>query len=102
MDITLDGGETTIIKALGFSGTHMDGETLLEKMGPFDDMEFLDTLKGLIDVGYVMSDKRALHSIDDVKNATFFVNTGYSRDLRDALDPRRKQREKPSRRVRRE
>jgi hypothetical protein len=102
MEINLDGGEIQIIKALGFGGTPMDGETLLEKIGAIDDFEFLDSLKGLITTGFVNSDKQSLHNLEDVERANFSVNTGYSRDLRDALDPRRKKLGKPSRRVRRE
>ena|SRR5437870_5605122 len=102
MEIHLDGGETTIIKALGVFGTHIDGETLMEKIGAWEPAELLDTLKGLISAGYVNCDKRSLHSIEDIERTNFHVNTGYSRDLKEALEPRHKRAEKPSRRVRRE
>lgn len=101
MEIKLDGGEIQIIKALGFSGTHMDGETLVEKIGPMDEFEFLDCLKGLITQGFVNCDKASLHNLEDVGRANLSVNTGYGRDLREALDPRLKKLGKPSRRVRR-
>lgn len=102
MEIHLDGGEVQIVKALGFGGSHMDGETLIEKIGSMDEMEFLDCLKGLITMGYVNSDKASLHCLEDVKRGNFSVNSGYGRDLRDALDPRRRLKVKPSKRVRRE
>ncbi len=102
MEINLDGGEVQIIKALGFGGSYIDGETLIEKVGDLDETEFLDCLKGLITLGYVNSDKAALHCMEDVERANFGVNSGYSRDLRDSLDPRRRKIGKPSRRVRRE
>lgn len=102
MDIKLDGGEVTVLKAIGFGGGHTDGEALLERVGELDESEFIDTLKGLITCGYVMSDKHSLHNVEDVKRATFYINSGYSRELREALDPKSKSREKPSRRVRRE
>jgi hypothetical protein len=60
----------------------------------------VDTLKGLIDFGYVSCDKSSLYSIDDVLETDFRVNSGYLKDLKEALNPRPK--EKKSRRVRRE
>ena len=100
-EIHLDGGEVTVLKAMGLGGTSIDGETLIERVRGLEEAELMDTLRGLIMLGYVNSDKRSLHSTDDVKIANFHVNSGYSRELKEAIDPRRKQ-VKRSRRVRRE
>jgi hypothetical protein len=100
-EIHLDGGEVMMLKAMGLGGTSMDGETLIERVPGLEEAEFLDTLRGLIMLGYVNADKRALHDLKDVGNANFHVNSGYSRELREAIDPRRRP-QKRSRRVRRE
>lgn len=102
IEIQLDGGEISVIKGIGLSGSHISGDILCEKIPEFEPAELIDTLLGLITMGYVLCDKASLHSIEDVHHATFYVNSGYVKDLRDALDPRRRQRKKPSRRVRRE
>lgn len=101
-DIHLDGGEITVLKAIGFSGVAMSGEQLIEKVKPFEEAELLDTLDGLMMMGYVLSDKQSIHSGEDIERANFRINSGYLKDLRDAIDPRRRGVEKPSRRVRRE
>lgn len=101
-DINLDGAEIMIIKALGLGGTSMDGETLIERVPGLAEAEFLDSLRGLIMLGYVSADKRALFDYKDVGNANFHINSGYARDLKEALDPRSRQKPRKSRRVRRE
>jgi hypothetical protein len=101
-DINLDGGEISVLKAIGFSGTPMAGEQLVERVKDFAEAELLDTLDGLIMMGYLLSDKQSLHSMEDIEHSNFRINSGYSRELRDAIDPRHRQAEKPSRRVRRE
>jgi len=100
MDINLDGGEISIIKALGLSGSGMNGEQLLEKVGDLEEAELMDTLKGLIVMGYVDSDRNSFHTVEDLKRVEFRVNSGYSKELKEALDPQPQQ--KKSRRVRRE
>jgi hypothetical protein len=101
-EIHLDGGEISVLKAIGFSGTPLAGEQLIEKVKDFAEAELLDTLDGLIMMGYLLSDKQSLHCMEDIEHSNFRINSGYSKDLRDAIDPRRRQPEKPSRRVRRE
>ena len=99
-EINLDGGEISIIKALGTGGGEIDGETLLERVSELDEAELIDTLKGLIALGYVSSDKNSFHNKEELRKGNFQVNSGYAKDLREALDPRP---EKPkSKRVRRE
>ena len=99
MDINLDGTEISIIKALGLSGSGLQGEQLIERVGGLADAELLDALQGLISIGYVSAEKSAIHSIDDLKGTEFRVNSGYLRDLKEALDPRPKGKQ---RRLRRE
>ena len=101
-EIQLDGGEITILKALGIgSSSEVSGEDLMTKVSAdFIPAELIDTLKDLIMVGYVEADKSAFYNVDEFKAVNFRVNPGYSKDLREAINP---QRQAPkSRRVRRE
>jgi len=100
-EINLDGGEVSIIKALGMSSSETLGEDLIAKVAiDLAPAEIIDVLKGLISMGYVDADKSGFYSVEDLKPIYFRINSGWSKDLRDALDPRPTQ--KKSRRVRRE
>jgi hypothetical protein len=99
-DIHLDGSEVTVIKALGLSGTEVDGATLRERLPDLMLAELTDTLRSLADMGYVEADKGSYHNEEEFDKTHFRVNSGYTRDLKDALDPRPEP--KKSRRVRRE
>lgn len=101
-EIHLDGGEVTILKAIGLGGTIVSGETLLERVHGLEEAEIMDTIRGLIMLGYLMSDKRSLYDLKDVSVANFHVNSGYARELKEALDPRMRRKPQRSRRVRRE
>ena len=99
-NIILDGGEISILKALGFGGGEIAGEQLLEKVPDLAIAEVIDALGGLVQMGYVMSDKISFNNADEFKKTNFHTNSGYARELKDAMDPKD---EKPrSRRVRRE
>ncbi len=98
-NINLDGGETSIIKALGFGGSPVSGDVLFERCSGLEEAEFIDTLKGLMMFGYVSCDDSSLQTMEQVGKAKFQVNSGYSRDLKEAVNPHPK---KKSRRVRRE
>src|SRR5262245_18699347 len=87
MEITLDGGEITIIKALGLGGSDVEGEVLIERLPQLEPAELIDTLKGLLMMGYVSADKSSFNSFEDMKKINFHVNSGYSKDLKEALDP---------------
>ena len=100
MEISLDGGEITVLKALGLGGSEVDGETLLERVAPMEADEVIDTLKGLVMLGYVSADNSTFHALEEMKRMNFRVNSGYSKDLKEALDP--KPNRGKSRRVRRE
>jgi len=99
-EINLSGGEITLLKTLGLSGTPVYGKILIERIGEMESAEFLDELTGLISLGYVLCDKVNVRTVEDVERAVFRVNASYARDLRDAVAPARK-REDHSRRRRR-
>jgi oligoribonuclease (3'-5' exoribonuclease) len=101
-ELNLDGGEVAVLKAIGMSGLSVRGDQLIEKVKDFAEAELIDTLLGLIMLGYVISDKQSLHDMDDVQQANFRINSGYLKDIRDSIDPRRKEANRSSRRVRRE
>jgi len=87
-EINLDGGEISIIKALGSSSSEMLGGDLIEKVAiDLAPAEVIDTIKGLMALGYVDADKSGFYNVEDLKPIYFRINSGYSKDLRDALDP---------------
>jgi hypothetical protein len=101
-EINLDGGEVSVIKALGVGSGEMTGEDLITRLGgDLVPAELIDTLKGLITMGYVEADKNAFYKEEDMKGIHFRVNSGYSKDLREALSPQQTK-PKKSKRVRRE
>ena len=104
MDINLDGGEKTILKAFGMGGTSDTGKQLLSRVDDMEQMGFVSTLRGLMTMGYVLADKQSFHNYDDVEHAEFHVNSGYARDLKEAMDPRirRERKEARNRRIRRQ
>jgi hypothetical protein len=99
-EINLSGGEITLLKAMGLSGAPAFGKLLIERIGEMEPAEFLDELNGLISLGYVLSDKVNLHSMEDVERGVFRVNASYARDLRDAIQPGRRREQKQRRRRR--
>src|SRR2546425_3752554 len=100
-EIKLDGGEITVLKTLGLSGTQMYGKQLIGRVDDMETAEFIDTLNGLISFGYVLSNKVNLRLLEGVERASFRVNSAYARDLRDALNPSRRRDQDRSRRRRR-
>jgi hypothetical protein len=99
-ELNLDGAEITVIKALGLTGGEISGEELMTRVPGMNPYDLIDVLKGLIMVGYVEADKRSFYNAEELKDVHFSVNSGYQRDLREALDPRASQ--PKSKRVRRE
>ena len=99
-EINLSGGEITLLKTLGLSGTPTYGKLLVEQVSEIGEAEFLDELSGLMEQGYVLSDKVNVRTMEDVERAVFRVNASYARDLKDALHPSHR-REKEQRRRRR-
>ncbi|MEO5721575.1 MAG: hypothetical protein ABIR71_08910 [Chthoniobacterales bacterium] len=99
-EIKLSGGEITVLKAIGTSGTQVAGKLLLQKVEDAEQAEFLDTLTGLIEQGYVVSNLVNLRRIEEVERAFLRVSPAHAKDLRDAVNPSRS-RERESRRERR-
>ena len=85
-DIQLDGAEVSVIKSLGMSGD-TEGSVLMERCSELDPAELIDTVRGLISVGYVDSESDAFHSEEEFAKIHFRVNSNYAKELRDALDP---------------
>lgn len=100
MAISLDGTEITILKAIGFGGGDTKGEALIERAAGLDERELIDALKGLVDVGFVIADTSSFKNLEDVQRATYTVNSGYTKELKEAMDP--SEAERKPKRVRRE
>lgn len=99
-DIKLDGGEISVLKAIGVSGGQMPGKMLLERVNDMEPVELADSLSCLMTLGYVLSTKMTIRDEEDIEKSIFRVNPSYVRDLRDALKPGGRQREEKSRRRR--
>jgi hypothetical protein len=99
-EISLNGGEISILKTLGLSGGTMAGAQLADRLEEMDGAEFLETLSGLMALDYVVSNKVNIRTMEAVKTATFRVNPAHSRDLRDAVYPSRQKPETGRRRRR--
>ncbi len=100
-EISLNGGEITILKTLGLSGGITPGMQLVDRMEEMEGAEFLDTLAGLMAMGYVVANKVNIRTMDAVKNASFRVNPAFARDLKDAVYPSRQKKADTGRRRRR-
>lgn len=99
-ELNLDGGEISVLKAIGLSGTEVSGDDLAARCADLTAAELIDTLKGLMSLGYVECDGGSFHDAGGMGNLLFRVNSGYSKDLRESMNP---QQAKPkSKRVRRE
>ena len=66
-EINLSGGEITLLKTLGLSGTPTYGKLLAESIGEMVQAEFLDEIIGLIEQGYVLADKVNIRTMEDVE-----------------------------------
>jgi hypothetical protein len=100
-EIKLNGGEISILKKIGLSGAPLFGNLLVEKIEEMETGEFLDTLMGLLDLGYVLSNKVNIRLMEDVQKAFFRVNPAFSKDLQEAVNPARKRERERQERLRR-
>jgi hypothetical protein len=100
-EIKLDGGEITVLKMIGLSGAPLYGKMLIDRADSMETQEFLETLLGLIDRGYVISNKVNLRLIEDVERAFVRVDPAHSKDLRDAVNPGRRREQERAKRQRR-
>ncbi len=99
-EINLDGVEISILKAIGVGGGEISGQQLVSRVPHLAYAELVDSLKGMISLGYVVSDKQAFRNPDELDAVRVHINSGYSRELKDAMDPRPEKAK--SKRVRRE
>ena len=95
--INLDGGEISIIRALGFSGTQMLGCDLKGRVARMSDADLADCLMMMIALGYLTSTPD-LDAGGEIDKVAFAVNSGYAKMLREAIDPE----PEPTKRVRRQ
>ena len=93
-DIKLSGGEITMLKTIGLGGTSMNGKMLMDRSNSMEEAEFLDTLDGLIVMGYVLANKVNVQYMEDVERASFRVNPSYAHDLKDAIRPNARSRDR--------
>lgn len=100
-EIQLNGGEITILKAIGLSGSAMGGKFLLDRIEEVEAGEFIDTLDGLVAMGYLLATKVNIKTLEDVERTSFRVNPSYAHDLKVALDPSRRREAAKQRRRRR-
>jgi hypothetical protein len=100
-EIKLDGGEISILKKIGLSGSPLLGKLLIDRIEEMETGEFLDSLCGLIDLGYVLPNKVNIRLMEDVEKASFRVNPSYTKDLQDAVNPSRKRERERAERLRR-
>jgi hypothetical protein len=100
-EIKLDGGEITLLKKIGMSGAQVYGKLLIDRIEGMETAELLDTLTGLIDQGYVLSNKVNIRLIEDAQKAFFRINSAYAKDLREAVNPGRRREQERAKRQRR-
>ena len=100
-EIKLNGGEISILKKVGLSGSPLLGKLLIDRIEEMETGEFLDTLSGLIDLNYVLANKVNIRLMEDVEKASFRVNPSYAKDLQDAVNPSRKRERERTERQRR-
>jgi len=100
-EIKLNGGEISVLKKIGLSGSPLAGKQLIDRIEDMETGEFLDTLAGLLDLEYVLANKVNIRLMADVEKASFRVNPAYSKDLQDAVNPSRKRERERAERLRR-
>ena len=116
MAITTDGVETPLSMAMDVAGNlHLLIPVRRGPVGPkppdlnglkvrhrrLETGEFLDTLRGLMDQDYILSNKVNIRLMEDVEKAFFRVNPTHSKELQDAVNPSRKRERERAERMRR-
>jgi len=101
-EINLDGAEVSILKALGFGSSDVSGSDLADRVADLEEAELIDAVKGLITMGYIVTDRQSFYDKESMASASFHINSGYSRELKEAIDPRAGNEKPKSKRVRRE
>lgn len=95
--INLDGGEISIIRALGCAGTPMLGRDLKGRTERMSEDDLAEMLKTMIALGYI-SATPDLDDAEDLDKVAFAVNSGYAKALKETLEPT----PEPNKRVRRQ
>ena len=90
-----------ILKAISLTGASIGGKILLDRIEEVEPGEFIDTLGGLLAMGYILATKVNIRTLQDVELASFRVNPSYAHDLKDALHPARRRQADRQRRRRR-
>jgi hypothetical protein len=99
-EISLNGGEISILKTIGLSSGMMAGGHLADRMDEMEGAEYLDALGGLIAMDYVIANKVGIRTMDAVRTASFRVNPAFARALKEAVYPSRQKAETGRRRRR--
>src|SRR5438874_11996162 len=68
----------------------MGGKFLLDRIEEVEAGEFIDTLDGLLAMGYLLATKVNIKTLEDVERTSFRVKPSYAHDLKDARDPNRR------------
>ena len=100
-EINLSGSEITVLKAIGTGGNQVYGRLLMSRISDVEKAEFVETLRDLISMGYVMSNRVNIRSVQDVEISFFRVSPTHARELRGAMNPSRTREESRARRQRR-
>ncbi len=62
--------------------------------------ELIDSLDGLMTMGYLLSSRSNVRTQEDIERASFRVNPSYARDLKEAVYPSRTRKPETRRRRR--
>jgi len=88
-EISLSGGDTSVLKAIGMSGAPIKGSMLLERLGnDLEPADLIDTLEGLMMFDYIVTTTDRFRTLEDVEKADFKVNPACAKELRDAVSGR--------------
>jgi hypothetical protein len=98
-EITLSGGDTSVLKAIGLSGASIRGNLMIERLGnDLDTGDIIDTIEGLMMFDYVLASTDRFRTLEDVEKADFKINPSCAKELRDAVTGRTREPEQRRRR----
>ncbi len=98
-EISLSGGDISVLKTLGFSGSIMKGNHLIERLGnDVSPAELIDTIEGLLMFDYILASKDRFRTVEDIEKTDFRVNPTMATELREAVSGRSKEPETRRRR----
>jgi hypothetical protein len=98
-EISLTGGDTSVLKAIGMSGVSIRGSMVIERLGnDLAPADLIDTLEGLMMFDYILASTDRFRTLEDVEKADFKVNPACAKELRDAVSGRSREPEQRRRR----